>query len=85
MKTLLPMVGLALSLASLSAQDASRPWPTEGPPRPLAAREVNFVTVAAAEGLKAAFAINRELRREQTQRRETLDPPEPAARVHTAK
>jgi thioredoxin reductase len=33
-----------------------------------AAREVHFVTVAAAEGLKAAFAINRELRTEQTQR-----------------
>ncbi len=31
-----------------------------------AAREVHFVTVAAAEGLKAAFAINQELRRERS-------------------
>ncbi|HMI92159.1 MAG TPA: NAD(P)/FAD-dependent oxidoreductase [Polyangiales bacterium] len=31
-----------------------------------AAREVHFVSVAAAEGLKAAFAINRELRQERS-------------------
>jgi thioredoxin reductase len=32
-----------------------------------AAREVHFVSIAAAEGLKAAFAINRELREEHSQ------------------
>ncbi len=40
-----------------------------------AAREVHFVTIAAAEGLKAAFAINRELREESSRRLlETLRP-----------
>jgi thioredoxin reductase len=33
-----------------------------------AAREVNFVSVAAAEGIKAAYAINMELRREHSER-----------------
>jgi thioredoxin reductase len=32
-----------------------------------AARQVNFVTVAAAEGIKAAFALNKELRQEHTE------------------
>jgi thioredoxin reductase len=40
-----------------------------------AAREVHFVTVAAAEGLKAAYAIHRELRLERSRERvEQLDP-----------
>ena len=54
-----------------------------------AAHEVNFVTVAAAEGLKAAFAINRELRQEETQRREMMQQPDRAAlelqEAHTSK
>jgi thioredoxin reductase len=32
-----------------------------------AARQVNFVTVAAAEGIKAAFSLNKELRQEHTE------------------
>ncbi|MQA28263.1 MAG: hypothetical protein GEU82_00280 [Luteitalea sp.] len=42
MKKLLLSIGLTLGLAPLLAQAPVRPWPSEGPPRPLPAREVKF-------------------------------------------
>src|SRR3954464_3722371 len=43
MKTWLPIVCLCASVGTASAQVPGAPrWPSEGPPRPLAAREVKF-------------------------------------------